>query len=220
MDSAAYRKIYGESFEQDGRVIPLVYPEERTNGPYLCTDCGQTSSFILYGVVLPIEVHHRGDAIRFDMPDVAIQQSVDRLTGRYDFLSALDPQGTGAILDRVETSMRSEGLKVSFDADAGMLCSVCGGDTVRCREEQAYLCRMSNCPGCFLCGRDLSQDQEETLGHCISCVQSRYLNYAPQVDKTPILHNLDLDLHCNGCNIMEVRHAHGIVDDLLKRKAY
>ena len=54
MDSASYRKIYGDSFEQDGRVIPLIYPEERTNGPYLCTDCGQTTSFILHGVILPL----------------------------------------------------------------------------------------------------------------------------------------------------------------------
>ena len=215
-----YAEFFGDSFHKDGKDVPLVYPNERGDGPYFCSECGQTESFMIYGVSLPIHVQNDNGAFNIHVPQAEIQKSIDMLTTHPSFMSGIDDNADIEIKEAVTRQLAAEGGITLLEPDAGLICLVCGGNDVRKRMDQIFRCQMDNCPGegCFLCGQ--TYDTDEITSHCVECLQSRYLTYASWEDRTPTLFQLDLDITCSSCPMYHLRLEHGINNEILKMKAY
>jgi len=214
-----YKHYYGDTFfRDDGHRVPLVYPEDRIEGPYFCSDCGQTTSFILVGISLPLDVVNIRDSLQYEFPHGEIQRCLKMLTDDPRFMSMIDPEADVELKRYVSQELKMLGGSVSIDPDASLECASCGSRDVRRKMDQIFKCEQDHCPGCFLCGQDLNA--EDVLNRCVECVRSRYLNMAPHSDRTPILHVLDLDLHCDGCQMYHMRLDYNIDNETLKRKAY
>ncbi len=215
----AYEHYYGDSFKLDsGRIVPLVYPEERLEGPYFCSDCGQTTSFILVGVTLPLEVSNNRYGLQYEFPHGEIQRCLQMLTEDPRFMSMIDPDADTELKKYVSRELKASGGSITLEPDASLECAVCGCPDVRKKMDQIFRCQQDHCDGCFLCGQDL--DHDDVLHRCTECVQAKCLKGTPHYDRGPILHVLDLDIHCDGCQLYHMRLDFNIDNETLKRKAY